>query len=86
MPTLKVVDGAKIQMFHEDHPPPHFHIYKGGVSFRFFINSYTQLTNDGVAAPREIRQIAKLVGLQHGDQLMGAWDACRRGEQPDPLH
>jgi len=26
MPTVAIVDGAKIQFFAQEHPPPHFHI------------------------------------------------------------
>ena len=26
MPTVAVVDGAKIQFFAQEHPPPHFHV------------------------------------------------------------
>ncbi len=25
MPTIAIVDGVKIQMFYNDHIPPHFH-------------------------------------------------------------
>ena len=25
MPTVAMVDGIKIEFYHEDHPPPHFH-------------------------------------------------------------
>ncbi len=26
MPTVAIVDGAKIQFFADEHPPPHFHV------------------------------------------------------------
>jgi hypothetical protein len=30
MPTIAIVDGVKIQMFYNDHGPPHFHAIIGG--------------------------------------------------------
>lgn len=30
MPTIAIVDGVKIQMFYNDHPPPHFHATLAG--------------------------------------------------------
>jgi hypothetical protein len=30
MPTIAIVDGVKIQMFYDDHAPPHFHAIIGG--------------------------------------------------------
>jgi len=30
MPTIAIVDGVKIQMFYDDHAPPHFHAVLGG--------------------------------------------------------
>jgi hypothetical protein len=30
MPTIAIVDGVKIQMFYDDHNPPHFHAIIGG--------------------------------------------------------
>jgi hypothetical protein len=30
MPTIAIVDGVKIQMFYDDHTPPHFHAIISG--------------------------------------------------------
>lgn len=29
MPTIAIIDGVKIQMFYDDHTPPHFHAIIG---------------------------------------------------------
>ncbi|MBZ9704014.1 MULTISPECIES: DUF4160 domain-containing protein [unclassified Mesorhizobium] len=43
MPTLKVLDGIKIQVFADDHNPPHFHALKGEYEVLIRIGSWNVL-------------------------------------------
>ena len=30
MPTVEIIDGIKINIYSNEHPPPHFHVIYGG--------------------------------------------------------
>lgn len=73
MPTLSVFYGIVIQMFWDDHPPPHFHATYAGEEPMIEIESSRVL--QGHLPRRALRFVLEWTEL-HRDELMEAWDKC----------
>jgi Domain of unknown function (DUF4160) len=48
MPTVAVVEGVKIQIFAEEHPPPHFHAQSAEHRVRIEISSLRVLNGRAI--------------------------------------
>ena len=79
MPIISVFFGIVIRMYHDDHPPPHFHAaYQGHEAF-------VRIEDGAIIAGSLPNKAAKLVrqwALDHGPALMANWT---RGEALTPM-
>jgi hypothetical protein len=74
MPTVIIIDGIRIEIFTDDHPPPHFHVKVGGMRAKFDIASGTLLK--GSLDKRSMRKVRQWMTL-NGDLLMQVWISSR---------
>lgn len=79
MPTISTFYGIVIQMFFEDHPPPHFHAiyaeFEALVDIRTLEVTRGFLPHRGLALTREWARL-------HQDELMENWKLCRDRRVP----
>ena len=70
MPIISTFFGIVIRMFHDDHPPPHFHAtYQGHTAF-------VRISDGAVhagALPRKAASLVRQWALDHHDELMANW-------------
>lgn len=79
MPIISVFFGIVIRMYHDDHPPPHFHAsYQG---FEAFIRIADAEIIEG-DLPKKAARIVRQWALDHRDELMANWT---RGEALLPM-
>jgi len=79
MPTVSVFYGIVVMMFHDEHPPPHFHARHAEHRARVAIASGEVV--DGDLPPRAARLVREWAGL-HREELEENW---RRAEKLRPL-
>lgn len=85
MPTLSTFYGILIQMFWNDHAPPHFHVRYA--EHRAQIDIQTLAIIEG-ALPRRALGMVQEWATQHQDELQENWELCVRKQSPkkiDPL-
>ncbi len=79
IPVISLFFGIVIRMYHDDHPPPHFHAaYQGFEAFIAIATGEIIVGNLPIKATRIVRQWA----LDHEAELMANW---RRGEALLPM-
>lgn len=84
MPEISRFFGIVIAMYHDEHPPPHFHARYGGGSITVAIEDGS-IT--GKLPPRALGLILEWWSL-HQDELAENWKRIGNGESPeriDPL-
>ena len=82
MPTISRFFGIIIRMFYDDHAPPHFHaIY---VEHELVVGISPIRVIHG-RAPARVRSMVFEWAALHQQELMAAWDRCRRGEPPEGI-
>lgn len=74
--------GIVIQMFPNDHLPPHFHVAYSGVHVRVGIDPVALL--EGRLSPRVLALIVEWASL-HRDELLANWQRLRSGLSPQPI-
>ncbi|MBX3572054.1 MAG: DUF4160 domain-containing protein [Mesorhizobium sp.] len=79
MPTVAVVDGAKIQVFASEHPPPHFHVASGGYRAQIAIDPLRLL--NGYLPPAKLSTVLSWVSTRQA-ALMAAWNAIAEHRLP----
>jgi hypothetical protein len=79
MPTISRFFGIRIQMFHDEHPPPHFHARYGEFSARVSIESLELLSG---WLPRRALALVLEWAIIHRPELRENW---RRIERDEPL-
>jgi Domain of unknown function (DUF4160) len=82
MPTIAIVDGVKIQMFDDDHNPPHFHAIIGGVETLIAIRSLDVIR--GSLPPGRQRRVLTWA-REHQGELALNWIRCQDGETPERI-
>lgn len=85
MPTISTFYGILIQMFWNDHPPPHFHVRYANSRARIGIQDLKLLS--GNLPPTAERLVLEWAQI-HRAKLMENWLLCERQERPvkiDPL-
>jgi len=82
MPTIAIVDGVKIQMFYDDHAPPHFHATIGGEEAWIVIRSLEVLY--GSLPPAKLRRVLTWA-REHQGELALNWIKCHDEEAPDRI-
>lgn len=82
MPTIAVVDGVKIQMFYEDHTPPHFHATIGGQEMLVTIATLDVIR--GALPPAVQRRILAWARAHQGELALN-WIKCQSAEPPERI-
>jgi len=79
MPTISVFYGVMIQMFWQDHAPPHFHALYAEYEALIDIRTLEVI---GGNLPRRALALVLEWAQEHRAELAEDWDLCRRNEQP----
>ena len=74
MPTVIILDGIRIEIFTDDHPPPHFHVRAGKMRAKFDIATGELLR--GSLDKRSMRKVRQWMTV-NGDLLMQVWISSR---------
>lgn len=82
MPTIAIVDGVKIQMFYDDHAPPHFHATIGGEEAWIVIRSLDVL--HGSLPPAKLRRVLAWAHDHQGELALN-WIKCQDEEPPERI-
>ena len=82
MPTISIFLGLIIQMYFDEHNPPHIHVRYQGETAVFNIQS-GDLT-DGSLSKRNIRFVQAWIEL-HREDLLANWELCRNDEHPHKI-
>ena len=79
MPIISLFFGIVIRMYHDDHPPPHFHAsYQGFTAFARIADGEIMLGS----LPEKAAKIVKQWALDHSEALMANWE---RSEALEPM-
>lgn len=82
MPTLAIIDGIRILMYLNDHPPPHFHVEEAETFGVFEIASGRMVRGN---LDRRSRRKVEQWTEQHREALMTAWNGRLSGVIPTRL-
>jgi hypothetical protein len=79
MPIISIFFGIVIRMYHDDHPPPHFHAsYQGQTAFVRIADGKIEYGS----LPKKAENIVRQWALDHHDELMANW---QRGADMVPM-
>lgn len=81
MPEISRFLGIVVQLYFQDHHPPHFHARYGEYRIKVQIESGVI---EGRFPPRALRNLMEWYDL-HRAELMQDWQLASRGEQPFPI-
>jgi hypothetical protein len=70
MPTVIIIDGIRIEIYTDDHPPPHFHVKAGNLRAKFDIATGKLIR--GSLDKRSMRKVLRWMEV-NGDLLMQVW-------------
>ncbi|MBC7858079.1 MAG: DUF4160 domain-containing protein [Burkholderiaceae bacterium] len=82
MPTISTFYGLLIQMFFNDHAPPHFHVRYG--EHKAIIDIRNLALTDG-KLPRRALNLALDWAELHQDELLDDWLLCEKMQNPNPI-
>lgn len=82
MPTISMFYGIIIQMFWNDHKPPHFHCTYG--EYEAVIDIRTLALLEG-KLPRRALNLALDWAEIHQQELLDDWELCQTKQQPKPI-
>ena len=82
MPTIAIVDGVKIQMFYNDHTPPHFHAILGGDEVLVAIHSLDVIR--GALPSAKLRRVLASAN-DHQGELAVNWIRCQDDQRPERI-
>jgi hypothetical protein len=82
MPTLSTFYGIVIQMFWQDHPPPHFHALYA--EYEALIDIQTLAVIEG-SLPRRGLALVLEWAQAHRAELMEDWNLCRQRQPPKKI-
>jgi len=82
MPTLAIVDGVKIQLYFDEHAPPHFHAVFAEFVVQIQIDPLQVLR--GSLPPAKL-QVVLAWAEKNNDKLMSAWTTLTTGRKPTRL-
>jgi Domain of unknown function (DUF4160) len=74
MPTIIIIDGIRIEIYTDDHPPPHFHVKAGQMRAKFDIATGKLLK--GSLDKRSMRKVRRWMEF-NGSLLMRVWISSR---------
>lgn len=82
MPTISQFFGIIIQMFWNDHAPPHFHCQYG--DYEAIVNIQTLELMEG-KMPRRAQNLILDWAELHQEELLEDWKLCEAKQQPKPI-
>lgn len=82
MPTISTFLGIAIQMFWNDHQPPHFHARYGEFKAEIEINPLRLMR--GKLPPRVLGLVIEWAAA-HQSELLEDWELCRSRQMPKPI-
>jgi len=82
MPTISQFSGIVIQMFWNEHAPPHFHAQYG--EYEAIINIQTLEQMEGKMSRRALSLVLDWAEL-HQTELLEDWNLCEAKQQPKPI-
>ena len=77
MPEVSRFSGMTIQIYHDDHPGPHFHVIYAGRSASFDL---TTMTISRGRLPNNQRRRLTRWARAHRDELMANWERAANHE------
>lgn len=82
MPTISMFYGILIQMYWDEHAPPHFHAIYG--EFKATIEIRNLVIREG-SLPRRASGLVLDWAELHQQELLEDWDLCQVKQQPKPI-
>jgi hypothetical protein len=82
MPSVSRFRGIVIAIYHEDHPPPHFHARHSGADASIGIDPLTVLK--GTLPTRQLGQVLGWAAL-HQEELLAAWRRAQAAQPPGEI-
>ncbi len=82
MPTISAFYGLLIQMFFNDHAPPHFHVKYG--EYKAVIDIKRLVLIDGDLPRRALNLVLDWAQL-HQVELLENWRLCENMQHPRPI-
>jgi hypothetical protein len=82
MPTVAVVEGVKIQLFAQEHPPPHFHAEFA--EYRAQIDIVTLDVLRGHLPPAKLAVVVSWAKSRR-EALMRAWELVLAKRKPEKI-
>ena len=82
MPTISTFYGVLIQMFWNDHAPPHFHALYG--EYEVLIDIRTLEITEGALPRRALAMVLEWAQL-HRAELLEDWELCTRNQHPNKI-
>jgi hypothetical protein len=79
VPTLSIFYGIVIQMFWQDHPPPHFHALYAEHEAQIDIRTLEVIEG---SLPRRALALVVEWAQAHRAELMEDWNLCRQRQPP----
>lgn len=73
------VNGLSIEVYAKEHPPPHFHIFGGGIDAAFSISDCAQLNGD---IDGRQKALIEWWYARSRSKLIAAWNATRPSDCP----
>jgi len=81
MPTISRFRNMKVQMYFEDHNPPHFHVRYAKLDCACLLNGALYLGTLPTVKRAEIIEWA----LLHREELETNWQLCSERQLPNPI-
>jgi len=82
MPTISTFYGILIQMYWNDHAPPHFHALYG--EFEALVSIQTLDVMEGTL-PRRALSLVLEWAQEHRAELFEDWELCEHNQQPKKI-
>jgi hypothetical protein len=82
MPTISAFYGILIQMFFNDHAPPHFHVRYG--EFKAIVGIESLALIEGKLPRRALNLVLDWAEL-HKEELLEDWLLCKQMQSPKPI-
>ena len=82
MPTISTFYGILIQMFWQEHAPPHFHALYGEFEALIDIRTFEVIRG---YLPRRALSLVKEWATSHENELMEDWRLCENRQSPNKI-
>jgi hypothetical protein len=79
VPTISAFYGILIQMFWQEHPPPHFHALYAEYEARIDVRTLELIEGE---LPRRALALVLEWAQEHRAELMENWELCSRKQSP----